>query len=208
MLQALLDIGVARFKLLKLLGNLLVEFIRSDTKFLAPSVVEERYRRSVLYRTLEPVFGHVVAEYPSGDLIVFHQWRASEGDVESVWKRVALVVGEVTILRPVSLVDYDDDIVPAGVRLMWQDIFVELLNGRENVGVKLLNERENVGFVFTKQALEVLAAVSSHVFVFTDHPAPGIRPVDLIVEVVTVTQDQKREIAAELAVNLPTEEDP
>ena len=89
----------------------------------------------------------------------------------------------------------DDDVVPVRVRLVGHDIFVEFLY-----------EREDVGFVLSEEALEVPAAGCPNIFVLTDDAATRVRPIYLIVEIVTVAQHKKREIAAELAVHLSAEE--
>ena len=131
-LEPLFDIDVAGLEFLQLLGDPLVELVRGNAELLAPRVVEERYRRAVLHRPLEPVSGDVVAEHLPGDLIILHQWSAREGDIEGVRERVALVEGQAAVLRPVRFVDDDDDVVPVRVRLVRQDILVEFLNERED----------------------------------------------------------------------------
>ncbi len=131
------DIDIARLELLELLGDPLVELVRGDSELLAPGVVEERHRRPVLHRTLEPVSGHIVAEHPSGDLILLHERRTGEGDIEGVREGVSLVECQPAVLRPVRFVHDHDDVVPVGVRLAPQDILVEFLDEGEDVGLVL-----------------------------------------------------------------------
>ena len=85
----------------------------------------------------------------------------------------------------------DDDVVPVRVRLVGHDILVEFLY-----------EREDVGLVLSEEALEVPAAGSPNIFVLAYDAAARVRPVYLIVEIVTVAQHQEREIATELTVHL------
>ena len=93
MLKSLFDVDIARPELLELLGDPLVELIRGNSKLLAPGIVEKRYSRAVFHGALEPVSGHIVAEHLSGDLIVLHERRTCECDVEGVWKGAPLVEG-------------------------------------------------------------------------------------------------------------------
>ena len=195
--QSLGDIDVLRLVRRQLLGDLLVDVLRRDVQLLAPRVVVERHRRAVVHRTLEIVSGHVVPEHLFRQFVTLEERRSRESDVTRVRQGVAHVERQEPVLRPVRLVGNHDHVVACRVRLAGTHLLVELLD-----------EREDMALVLTKKRLQMRPARGSAlVLVVIDNAAPGERLVDLRVEFVAVGQNQEREVAADLAVNLSREID-
>ncbi len=194
-LQALLDIDVVRLQFLQLLGNTLVEIIHRDAELVAPGIVVERHGRVILHRALKIVGGNIVAKYAPGDLIVGEQWRAGKTDIARVGQGVAHVQRQRAVLGAVGLVGNDNDIIPPGVALVGIDCLVELLD-----------QRKDVGLVLSQQFAQMLPADgAAGVAIIIDHFATGEGLVELGIEILTVSQDHKGKIAAQLAAYLAGE---
>ena len=81
----------------------------------------------------------------------------------------------------------DDDVVARAVRVLRRHWLVELLNQREDVRLMCVR----------KHRLQLGAAPGpARIFVVVDEAAAGEGLVDLPVEIVAVSEDQKREVPA------------
>ena len=132
-------VGV-EFGLLDLGGDAVVEVQPGNAELLAPVLVDELHRRSVLLGALEVVSGDIVSENPLCDRVVLEQGRSGEADKGRIGQREAHVARQPSRLRPVGLVGNHDDVVPFAVRLRGVHILVELVNQTEDVGVVLLQQ--------------------------------------------------------------------
>jgi hypothetical protein len=155
-------------------------------------LVEERDRRAVLDRLLEVVDAHVVAEDLAGALLPRDEGRAREGDEERVRQRRAHVHRELVVLRPVRLVDDDDDVRPR----------VEHL-GR----LELVDQREDVAVVLAEQLPQVRAAGGVALRRVLDRATRRERLGELLVQLDAIGDEHEGPVAGHRAQELLGVED-
>ncbi len=196
LLQALLHVDISRLQFLQLLGDPLVQITDRYAELVATRIVIERYRCLVLHGPLEIVGGDVIAEHPPGDLVALEERRAGETDIAGVGQGIAHVERQGAVLGAVGLVGDDDEVVAPGVGIPFANGLVEFLD-----------QRKDMGFVLGQKLGEMLAARGpARITVVVHHAASGKGLVDLCVQVVAVGEDQKGEVAAQLAMDLASEE--
>ena len=136
-LQLLSDIDVLRLESRQLLGNLLVDVLRSNVQLFAPRIIVERHGRAVINRPLEVVSGHIVTKHLLRQFVALEERRSSEPDIPRIRQGVAHVERQKPVLRPMCLVGNHDHVIAHRVRLAWTHLFVELLDERKDMALVL-----------------------------------------------------------------------
>ena len=187
LLFQLLLLLLVEFSLLDQVLQVVLEILICQLQFGNAVLVKEGNGRPVLDGLAEVVDADVIAEDFLRLLLPGHQWRAGEADEGGFGQGISHVEGQRVVLAAVGLVGHHDDVGPV------RQLRVPLALLRS----EFLDQREDESVVFCEQLLQVFATVS---LTFFGH-GPGVAEVlvNLVVEIVSVGDDEERPIARHFA---------